>query len=222
VIVATEGASSETEFRRWAALIGYVERGGEAILLRPPLLRAQPMVNTLLRRFGVETLNEAQNPVLRTGLFPMRLRNRNAAGIWVPANHAARPHPIFEGLPVDGFLGQTYQNVLSAETISGLSQPPIVGVLSAEWNSGTIDRDYRGLSNVWWGSDMTVLPHGKGHFLLSTFLLLEHLGQDPVAGKLLFNMIRWSASRPGAIAEANVPLDVRFRKELEAFRALAR
>jgi hypothetical protein len=205
VLVSAEAAADEQTFRLWAGLIDYVERGGEAVLLRPPLERA-----------------DSNNSLLRTGLFPHKLASRRAVGNWVPANHAARPHPIFEGLPLDGFLGQTYQNILPVQAITGLGQAPIVGVLSADFNAGNIDRDYRGLAGAWWGSDVTLLPHGKGHFLLSTMLLLEHLGQDPVADKLLLNMIRWMSSRPGSLGSSSATLDTRFQKQFQSFRKMTK
>jgi hypothetical protein len=38
---------------------------------------------------------------------------------------------------------------------------------------------------------MAIIPVKKGQYLLSQFQLLENLGKDPVAEKMLFNIIRF-------------------------------
>lgn len=125
----------------------------------------------------------------------LRARVRPARGNWVPVNHGVRPHPIFDGLPSRDFMGQTYLNVCAMETLEGIQSLPIVGSLSYDWGQGRhADQNYRGPLDVWWGTDMAEVPQGKGRMLLSTLRLLENLEKDPVAEKLLYNLIRWSAS----------------------------
>ena len=41
-------------------------------------------------------------------------------------------------------------------------------------------------------ADLVAVAHGQGRFVLSTLRLLEQLGRDPVADRLLFNIIRWA------------------------------
>ena len=43
----------------------------------------------------------------------------------------------------------------------------------------------------WWGADLTIISMGKGKYLLSQFQILENLGKDPVADKMLINMIKF-------------------------------
>jgi hypothetical protein len=50
---------------------------------------------------------------------------------------------------------------------------------------------YQGPGPSWWGTDMTLVPVKKGQYLLSQFQLLENLGNDPVADKMIFNIIRF-------------------------------
>ena len=54
-------------------------------------------------------------------------------------------------------------------------------------------RHYYGPGDTWWGADMASVPHGKGQMLISQLRLVENLGKDPVADKILFNMIRYSS-----------------------------
>ena len=90
--------------------------------------------------------------------------------------------------PIDGFMGQPYQNVVAVDTITNLPGNPISGSLS--WD---IDRDYRGPTQWWHGTDMAVVQHGEGRMILSMLKVVENLGRDPVADKILFNVIKWTA-----------------------------
>ena len=126
----------------------------------------------------------------------MPLKLRLARGNWAPVNHGVRPHPIFQGLPSGDFMGQTYLNICANETLQGVKATPIVGSLSFSSN-GLIDRrnlNYAGPGHVWWGSDLVTVSHGKGQIVLSTLRLKENLETDPVAEKVLYNMIRWASS----------------------------
>ena len=207
VIVTAEAPRDAAAFRRYVALMDYVERGGVAVFLRPPALRERPEGSTAAKA--------PENPLLRAGLFPLKLRLRAARGSWVPVNHGVRPHPVFDGLPAGDFMGQTYLNVCANETLEGIEAAPIVGSLSFDWRQGGyIDWNYLGPGAVWWGADMADVPHGKGRMLLSTLRLLENLKKDPVAEKLLYNLVRWSASVGGPVAPAGLEL----QRKLEAYR----
>ena len=51
-----------------------------------------------------------------------------------------------------------------------------------------------GPGDTWWGADMAIVPLGKGRCIASQLRLVENLGKDPVADRLLMNMIRFTAS----------------------------
>jgi hypothetical protein len=85
-------------------------------------------------------------------------------------------------------MGQPYQNVIAQYSIINLPGKAIAG--SVSWD---VIRDYRGPTEWWHGTDLAVVKHGKGTMILSTLKIVEHLGKDPVADKILFNMIKWSA-----------------------------
>ena len=48
-------------------------------------------------------------------------------------------------------------------------------------------RHYNGPGEVWWAADVLEAELGKGKMLLSTLQIINYLGKDPVADKLLFN-----------------------------------
>lgn len=160
-----------------AALLKYIARGGIAVFLKPPAA-------------GVNA------SAARPEWFPIDLKLRTARGNWAPVNHGVRRHPIFEGLPAGDFMGQVYLNICANETLEGVKTPPIVGSLSYS-NNGNFDRknlNYLGPGDAWWGADLVAVPYEKGQFFLSTLHLKENLEADPVAEKVLYNMIRWASS----------------------------
>ena len=53
---------------------------------------------------------------------------------------------------------------------------------------------YSGPGASWWGSDMAILSYGKGRCIISQLRLKENLGKDPVADKLLYNLIHFANS----------------------------
>ena len=52
-------------------------------------------------------------------------------------------------------------------------------------------RNYIGSGDVWSGSDLSIVNHNDGKMLLSTLKLYENIGDDPVADKILFNIINY-------------------------------
>ena len=174
-VVAQADAEDDAALAAYAAVLADVERGGAAVLLRPPLIR------------------QGEKPrVVSEGAFPLELHARPALGNWVPVAHVVREHPVLDGLPQKCLMGQPYQNVCAGETIVGLSADDIVGSLSWEWRERPLC--YRGPGAVWWGSDLAVVPHGSGRLILSTLRLLGHLGRDPVADTIVLRLASFAAS----------------------------
>jgi beta-galactosidase len=185
VIVATDTSRNAETLRRFTLLMDYVKRGGTAVFLKTPGVRIGMWAGA----------KNTDNTLVSSGVFPFQTRLRAARGNWDPVNHGVRPHPIFEGLPAQDFMGQAYLNVCASETIEGIHEPPIVGSLSFDFGARSEDRNYLGPKDAWWGSDMVVVPYGSGRMLLSTLRITENLGKDPVADKLFYNMVRWAGSK---------------------------
>lgn len=228
VIVAVETAQDEETLRKFVRLLDYVERGGVAVLLKPPLARTQILADQMRYSYQRKVIPTSQNALLRTGLFPLNLRGRNAQGMWNPVNHGVREHPVFEGLPANDFMGQIYQNVCAAETIEGLNVPPIVGSVSWDYSPQKNWKtppelkllNYLGPGNAWWGSDMVSVPYKRGRLILSTLLIQENLEVDPVAEKILHNLIGWAVSISKRVAPVRPGLQGRIEKYVAAYRSL--
>jgi len=157
--------------------IEYVKNGGTAIYLNA--LNVNPRGNN----FAVE----------KSGFLPFELTVRNATGHWISVSHAIKPHPVFDGLPSGGLMGQEYQNVCAVKTFTDHKEQSVPVVCSVSWDIGIPEKwNYLGPTEAWWGSDLAVIPFGKGRVIISALRLVENLGTDPVADKILLNLINWA------------------------------
>ena len=85
---------------------------------------------------------------------------------------------------------------LVAADIDGRPWPKIVASVSHGWFGGEKDKqNYLGPTPAWCGMDLGVVPHGKGRYVLSGLRVIENLGTDAVADKILFNLIEWATAQ---------------------------
>jgi hypothetical protein len=88
-----------------------------------------------------------------------------------------------------------YENIHPTESMVRQEGEYICGVVTYDHfkDIDKMKRHYAGPGDVWWAADVLLAPMGKGKMLLSTLKLTENLGKDPVADKVLFNMIQFAA-----------------------------
>ena len=179
VIVTNTKTGMDSDKKRFATLLEFVRKGGTAIYL-----------DRLVE--DVESAHPA---------FPFTAKVHPARGLWTCIPHLVHHHPIFEGLPANAMMRDIYENVWATTTLrniefSGESNvETIVGSIGFDWFSREHKMHYAGPGDSWWGSDMAVIPYGKGRLLVSQLRLLENLGKDPVADKILANLIRFTAKK---------------------------
>lgn len=214
VFVCTAYAANAKIFEKFIYIFTFVKRGGVAVFLKPPLERLKRNWDPISGVISY-TLPAPKHMLHRMGLFPFRLKTKRAVGNWVPVGHAVKKHPIFEGLSVNCLMGQDYQNVCAIDTIIGLEADSIVSSISWDWI-----RNYLGPSNAWWGSDVAIIPHGRGKIILSTLQITENLGKDPVADKIFYNMVDFAASSVKTIQPVQEDLKVEVKKYMEKFESL--
>jgi hypothetical protein len=129
--------------------------------------------------------------------LPFSAKIHPARGLWTCIPHLVRDHPIFNGLPSDTLMRDIYENVWARFTLRDLtvgsvkSKMPITASIGFDWFSKGHKMHYSGPGNSWWGTDVAFSDLGKGKFLMSQLDILSHLGKDPVADKLLANMVRF-------------------------------
>ncbi|MBN2137560.1 MAG: hypothetical protein JW720_07125 [Sedimentisphaerales bacterium] len=99
-----------------------------------------------------------------------------------------RRHPIFAGLPCGGLMDYTfYREIIPDAVWSSLPEP-------AEAVAGAINAS-QGYSA---GLMIAVYDLGAGRFILNTMRIRENLGPNPVAERLLRNILNYAAPQPDA------------------------
>ena len=85
-----------------------------------------------------------------------------------------------------------YENVCATVSICRPDEGKyLAGVISYDQNKNMDieQRHYNGIGDVFWAADVLLVERGNGKMLYSTLKITENLGKDPVADKLLYNMI---------------------------------
>ena len=120
-----------------------------------------------------------------------------ARGLWTCIPHLVHDHPFFEGLPVDTMMRNEYENIWPTMTLRDMvvdGNPHIKNIVASigfDWFSKEHKLQYSGPGSSWWGSDVAEVHLGKGKFIVSQLRLVPNLGKDPVADKILNNMINY-------------------------------
>ncbi len=177
VFVSLTQAKTPKQAQRFVALTAFIKAGGTGVYLGG----------------GGPHMNWA-NPIPASRQFPLDARIQRAAGHWMCIPRLVRKHPIFEGLPSDCMMGATYENVFTNRTLRDLPGEPIVASIGFPWfpEMDRLRRHYYGPGDVWHGADLAVVPCGQGRVIVSQLRLIEHLGSDPVADRILLNTIRYA------------------------------
>jgi hypothetical protein len=179
VFVSKPLAENPQAKARFQSLHDFVQAGGTAVYLET------------VQRWPANPFWGGKLPTEEA--LPLRPAFQRAVGLWVGVSHIVTDHPVFAGLPTKCMMGQVYENVWATQTLMGLEGELIVGSVSHDWNRGDKDaQNYLGPASAWYGMDLGVVPYGKGRYVLSALRIVENLGSDPVADKILFNLIRWT------------------------------
>jgi len=126
-------------------------------------------------------------------MLPFKANVYTTRGNYISRNHIVTDHTVFKGLPVNTLMSGVYENVCATESICRPAEGKyLAGVITYDQNKNMdiMQRHYNGIGDVLWAADLLLVEHGKGKMLYSTLKISENLGKDPVADKLLYNMIR--------------------------------
>jgi len=179
VFVSRTEAKTPAQKKLFGELKDFIEAGGTAVYLQGGGLQA-PWAKA----------GEA------SALLPVRVRMKAAIGLWLCISHLVNDHPFFEGLPVNCMMGPVYENVWARHTLLDVEAEPIAGAVGFDFSPDfeLSKRHYYGPGDTWWGSDVAIAPVGSGRCILSQLRLVDNLGTDPVADKILFNLIEWTTA----------------------------
>ena len=180
VFVSKAYARKPDTIERFAKLKEFVQQGGNAVYLE-----------TVPRGDSFWTHWMPPKNVL-----PVSMTSNSALGLWVGVSHVITNHPVFKGLPSEQMMGQIYENVWTPQTLMGTDGELIVGSVSHGWYQGENDsKHHQGPSAAWYGMDIGIVPSGNGRYVLLALRIVENLGKDPVADKILFNLIEWTSGK---------------------------
>ena len=181
VFVPKAEANTPQAKARFRALKEFVQQGGTAVYLET------------VQRWASNPFWGGKLPT--EDVLPVCATIQQAKGLWVGVSHIVTDHPVFAGLPSKCMMGQAYENVWSPQTLLGTGGESIVGAVSHGWHQGEKDaQNYLGPSPAWYGMDMGVVSHGQGRYVLSALRVVKNLGTDPVADRILFNLIQWTTA----------------------------
>jgi len=182
VFVSRTAAWNPKDKQRFAELVEFVRRGGTAVCLEG--------VGTAGGHRFAGAASETTSPLL-----PVSFRRVSAVGTWTGIPQLVKNHPIFDGLPAACMMGSVYENVWSPVALCDVGGEPIVAVIGFDWfpEGDRMKRHYYGPGDTWWGAVVTNIPCGEGRLVISQLRLLENLDKDPVADKILFNLIRYAS-----------------------------
>jgi len=132
-------------------------------------------------------------------LLPINALTKRAMGHWMCIPRLVSDHPVFDGLPVNCMMGPIYENVWAQSTLQNVGGETIAAAIGFDWfpDYDLSKRHYYGPGDVWWGADVAAAPFGKGRCIVSQLRLVENLGKDPIADKILFNLIEWTTTSGG-------------------------
>lgn len=126
--------------------------------------------------------------------LPFKANMYATNGNYISRNHIVTDNPVFKGLPVNVLMSGVYENVCADKSICRPAEGKyLAGVITYDQNKNMdiMKRHYNGIGDVLWAADVLEIDKGNGKMLFSTLKITENLGKDPVADKLLFNMINY-------------------------------
>ena len=224
VCVAAEEGRLDDHLRSTSAKTGPFGPNAEQPLLIDPTVPMEPGILNEVERWvagggtavvvGLPPDSHLQPIPGRSGAWqrlpagivvPFDLTLITGKGLWTPCSHVVRSHPVFEGLPVDCLMAQEYRNVVSRWSVVEPATEWIAGNITYGWHQGQKHKqNFLGVESAVHGADLAELPHGKGRYVITTYRIVEHLRQDPVADRLLASLVRWLSQGP--VRDARIPV----------------
>ena len=114
-------------------------------------------------------------------------------GLWDGILHINSKHPFFNELPVNVNMSGIYENIAPTISLRNFKGKNIVQTIAFDRipNGNILKRNYIGSGEVWSGSDLSIVKHGKGKMVLTTLKLIENINYDPVSELILLNIINY-------------------------------
>ncbi|MBK3516143.1 glycoside hydrolase family 2 protein [Carboxylicivirga marina] len=186
VIVGKANKKNKIYTKKAEDVKAFVKKGGYAVFLETTGNRV-PGFNRVLEEVSVESLP------LKAEMFAKWATR----GGWAAKTHIVTEHPVFEGLPTNMIMHGVYENIHPVEAMCKQEGTYIAGMIGYDHfpNHDDMRRHYNGPGEVWWAADVLEANIGEGQMLMSTLRIIDFLDKDPVAEKLLYNMMNYAHSK---------------------------
>jgi len=192
VILVGDLSKSETGLKGWRELLERSARGSTIVFLSPAAFKR-----------GEDA----------TGWLPLVNKGRSYRfKDWVYHKECvAKEHPIFEGLQGKGVMNwEYYDQLIPHYVFDGQDTPDDVAAASfaTGYQDGTLGETFR----LGYASGLLFAGYrfGQGRFFINTFPMLENLDTNPVADRMLLNIIRYAQNQTAQALEA-LPADLEQR-----------
>jgi hypothetical protein len=162
----------------WKELTRQILQGSSVVFLAPQVFREGDQPTRWL-----PLQNKGSLPALQTWLYHK--------------DDWAKRHPVFAGLPAGGMLDYAFYRELIPDLAFVGQDPPHSAIAGAN----NVSFDYSS------GLNVAEYRLGAGRFLLNTLLLRENLGRDPLAERIVRNLLCHAApeaTRPPAPLPADL------------------
>jgi len=188
VILIGNLSQSSHAVASWRELARRMARGGTAIFVSPDAFRQGEDRVAWLPLSNKGTCNTFYNSIYHR-------------------EDVAKAHPIFAGLPAGGLMDWSfYRDIIPQVLFQGQDTPG--EVIAAGFALGyTCPGGYTS------GIVLALYPFGAGRFMISALRLLESVGDNPVADRLLLNMINYAVA---GVDAPSAPLPKDFDHRLAA------
>lgn len=183
-LILVSSKPADDDSEAWKSLVRSIARGSSAVFLSPNVFR------------------RGDDP---TGWLPLENKGTVATlmGWLYHKDEWAKNHPIFDGLPSGGIMDYAFYREIIPDAVFTGQSPPAQAIAGAN----NVSFDY--------SSGLMLAEHrlGAGRFFLNTLLIREQLPNNPVAERLLRNLLCHAATGL-EFAPANLSPD--FDRKLEA------
>ncbi|WP_068546851.1 glycoside hydrolase family 2 [Thalassotalea crassostreae] len=161
-------------------LTEFAKNGGKVVYVQFPYIGPKWKDGVLSKGFSMN--------------MPKQIKMKASTGLWAGMSHVVADHPVFSDLPVNQAMQGVYENVRPKISMVDLAEKPIVTLVANDNfpDMTLMNRHYKGTGDVWVGSDLSEVNFGKGQLILSTMQIVPNLGSDPVADKLMFNLLSYA------------------------------
>ena len=181
-VILVAGKPAGDEAVAFASLTRHIASGGRAVFLTPATLLAadDPQLCRWFPRIA------GSSTPLPSVLVPPNWT------WYFHADHWAKEHPIFAGLPAGGLMDyQFYRDLFNGLSFVGFPQPPEEAVCGSLQTSGGL-----ALQETMSAVSISVHHLQAGRFILNSLRIRENLlGKIPAAEHLLRNMLNYAAKK---------------------------